>query len=96
MKRLPPAFYFFCLLLLPVRASAAPGATGVERFGSAALDFITGPLGLIVLGIGICLGAYSLIFGSRDGMQRTILIIVGGVLLFSARSIVNFIASASR
>jgi type IV secretory pathway VirB2 component (pilin) len=47
------------------------------------------------VGIGIALGAFSLIFGSRDGMQRTIMIIIGAVLLFSARTIVNFIQSAT-
>ena len=77
-------------------ASAGPGGTGVERFGVSALDFLSGTLGPIVLGIGIAIAAYGLIFGNRDGLQKAVWVIVGGVLLFSVDSVVSFIASASR
>lgn len=83
-------------LSMAAPALAAPGGTGVERFGVTALDFLSGTLGPIVLGLGIAIAAYGLIFGNRDGIQKAVWVIVGGVLLFSVDTIVGFIASASR
>lgn len=83
------------VLLLPRRAWAGP-STGVERFGENALEFLSGTLGPIVLGIGLALAAYSLIFGSRDGLQKVVGVIVAGVLLFSVESVVSFISAATR
>lgn len=76
--------------------AAGPGGTGVERFGATLLDFMSGTLGPIVLGIGIAIAAYGLIFGNRDGLQKAVWVIVGGVLLFSVDSVVSFISGAAR
>jgi type IV secretory pathway VirB2 component (pilin) len=84
------------VMMLTRQALAGPGGTGVERFGETALDFLSGTLGPIVLGLGIAIAAYGLIFGNRDGLQKAVWVIVGGVLLFSVDSVVGFIASASR
>ena len=86
----------WALLTQVTVAYAGPAGTGVERFGATALDFLSGTLGPIVLGLGIAIAAYGLIFGSRDGLQKAVWVIVGGVLLFSVDSVVSFISAASQ
>ena len=44
----------------------------------------------------LAIAAYGLIFGSRDGLQKAVWVVVGGVMLFSAESLVSFIAASSR
>lgn len=85
------------LMLYASPVLAAPGGgTGLERFGNSALDFLSNVLGPIVLGIGIAIAAYSLIFGARDGIQKAVWVVVGGVLLFSVDSLVGWIEGAAR
>lgn len=83
------------LAVLAAPALAAPGGTGIERAGASTLDFLSGTLGPIVLGLGIAIAAYGMIFGSRDAIQKAAYVGIGGVILFSVDSIVGFIASAA-
>lgn len=89
------ALFTILFVSLPMRAFAAPGGTGVETFGRNALQFLSGTLGPIVLGLGLAIAAYGLIFGSRDGLMRAVWVVVGGVMLFSAEGLVSWIQQAS-
>jgi type IV secretory pathway VirB2 component (pilin) len=90
------SFAFLAAFALSRAAYARPGGTGVERAASTALDFLSGTLGPLVLGLGIVIAAYGLVFGNRDGIQKAVWVMVGGVILFSVDSIVAFISSAAR
>ena len=88
--------FLFFAQLLPGLALAAPGGGPLIGFGQAVLDFLTATLGPIVFGIGLAVAAISIVFGSREGLQKAILTVVGGALLFSVGSVVDFVASISR
>ena len=60
------------------------------------LDFLTATLGPIVFGIGLAVAAISIVFGSREGLQKAIFTVIGGALLFSVGSVVDFVASISK
>ena len=79
--------------LVPSVALAFPVGGPLVGFGSAMLDFLTGTLGPIVFGIGLAVAAFSLVFGSRDGLIKAVYAIAGGALLFSVGAVVSFIAS---
>lgn len=87
------------LLLLPGNvAYAAPGAAGpqgIVNFGNALLEFLTGSLGPIVLGLGIVVGALSWAMGSPRGMSIIFGSIGAGVILMNVRGILDFIGSFS-
>jgi type IV secretory pathway VirB2 component (pilin) len=81
--------------ITPGVALAAPGGgEPLVGFGQSVLDFLSGPLAFVIVGIGICIAAISLVMGSRDGLQKAIWALVGGALLFGVDSIVRFIASS--
>ena len=69
-KKTLPLIFIMLVVAAPQLALASPGGTGLETFGSSLLDFLVGTLGPIVLVLGVALAAYSMIFGSRDGMQK--------------------------
>ena len=46
-------------------------------------------------GIGLAIAAFSIFFGSRDGLQRAVLALVAGAILFSAPHIVEWVAGVS-
>ena len=94
-KRLAP-FLITLLLAAPRPSYAGPGGAPLIGFGQTILDFLTGPLAIVVLGLGIAIAAVSMIMGSREGMQKAIFAIIGGGLLFSVHAIVDFVASAAR
>ncbi len=89
------------LLVLTVLCLAAPawasphGSGPLIGFGEEVLNFLTGPLAYVVGGIGICIAAMSLVFGSRDGLVKAMYAIVGAALLIGARQVIEFIASAA-
>ena len=84
------------LLLAPRLALAAPGGpAGVENFGRAILDFLTGTGAVIVFGIGLAVAAWSIILGSRDGLMKAVGTCIGGVILFSIDSIIDFVQGAA-
>jgi len=60
--------------------------------GRSVLEFLSGPLAYVIVGIGICVAAISLVMGSREGLQKAIWALVGGALLFGVDTVVNFIA----
>jgi hypothetical protein len=68
---------------------AAPSQGPVVGFGQSVLDFLTGIIGPIIFGIGLAIAAISIVVGSREGIQRAILTVVGGALLF--RPLVRFV-----
>lgn len=77
----------------PSLALARPGGDApLIGFGQSVLEFLSGPLAYVIVGIGICIAAISLVMGSRDGLQKAIWALVGGALLFGVDSIVRFIA----
>jgi type IV secretory pathway VirB2 component (pilin) len=80
-------------LLAPALALAAPSGGPLIGFGQSVLDFLTGTLGPIVFGIGLAVAAISIVFGSREGLQKAIFTVIGGALLFSVGSVVSFVAS---
>ena len=82
-------------LLLPGVALATPSGGPLVGFGQSVLDFLTGTLGPIVFGIGLAVAAISIVFGSREGLQKAIFTVIGGALLFSVGSVVSFVASIS-
>jgi type IV secretory pathway VirB2 component (pilin) len=86
----------FFVLLLPSLALAAPSGGPLVGFGQSVLDFLTGTLGPIVFGIGLAIAAISIVFGSREGLQKAIFTVIGGALLFSVGSVVDFVASISK
>jgi type IV secretory pathway VirB2 component (pilin) len=81
-----------CTLAAP--AYAKPGETGIERFGTEALEWLTNVIGPLAIAGGIIVAAISAAFGSRDGLQRAFVVVIAGVLIFSAASIVEFIRGA--
>ena len=81
------------VFLVPSLALAFPVGGPLVGFGQAVLDFLTGTLGPIVFGIGLAVAAFSLVFGSRDGLVKAVYAIAGGALLFSVGAVVRFIAS---
>jgi type IV secretory pathway VirB2 component (pilin) len=86
----------FLVLLLPSLALAATTGGPLVGFGQSVLDFLTGTLGPIVFGIGLAIAAISIVFGSREGLQKAIFTVIGGALLFSVGSVVDFVASISK
>ena len=46
-------------------------------------------------GIGLAVAAISIVFGSREGLQKAVFTVIGGALLFSVGSVVSFVASIS-
>jgi len=98
-----PSRHFGCLLAgllaigvsftFPSVAVAAPGGDApLLGFGQSVLEFLSGPLAYVIVGIGICIAAISLVMGSREGLQKAIWALVGGALLFGADTVVKFIA----
>src|SRR5215471_6464364 len=82
---------------LPELANAAPPGGGpLVGFGQSVLDFLSGVLGPIIFGIGLCMAAISLVMGSREGLHRAFYAIIGGALLFSVASIVEFVVRVAR
>ena len=88
--------FLFLVQLLPALAIAAPTGGPLVGFGQSVLNFLTGTLGPIAFGIGLAVAAISIVFGSREGLQKAIFTVIGGALLFSVGSIVDFVASISR
>lgn len=82
--------------LIPSLAFAAPSGGPLIGFGQSVLEFLTATLGPIVFGIGLAVAAISIVFGSREGLQKAIFTVIGGALLFSVGSVVDFVASISR
>jgi type IV secretory pathway VirB2 component (pilin) len=82
-------------LLIPALARATPSGAPLIGFGQSVLDFLTGTLGPIVFGIGLAVAAISIVFGSREGLQKAVFTVIGGALLFSVGSVVSFVASIS-
>ena len=82
---------------IPTVALAGPPGNGpLVGFGQTVLNFLSGTLGPVVFGIGLAMAAISLVMGSRDGVQKAIYTIVGGALLFSVGTIVQFVEMAAR
>jgi type IV secretory pathway VirB2 component (pilin) len=80
-------------LALPLSAYAGtPGDGPLVGFGQSILNFLSGVLGPIVFGIGLCVAGICLAFGSREGMQKAFYAVIGGALLFSVGTIVDFVS----
>ena len=83
----------------PLLAHARPpgGGSGdpLVGFGWDLLDFISGTLGPIILGLGIAIAAVSWILGSRDGLQRAFIAGVGGALLLGVRQVIDWVSAAA-
>jgi type IV secretory pathway VirB2 component (pilin) len=83
---------------LPALASAAvrPGSGApLIGFGESIVDFLTGPLAVVIVAIGICIAAISLVMGSRDGLMKAGYALGGGALLFGVRAVVAFIEATA-
>jgi len=80
------------LTLLPVAAPADPGRAmpGVS-FLDGLLSQLSGPVAMVITGLGIAFGAICWILGSRDGLQKCLYAAVGGGLLFLVKPIVGFL-----
>ena len=87
------SLFLVAALLLPGLAHATPTGGPLVGFGQSVLDFLTGTIGPIVFGIGLAVAAISIVFGSREGLQKAIFTVIGGALLFSVGSVVAFVAS---
>jgi type IV secretory pathway VirB2 component (pilin) len=94
-SRSSSSLFFSTTLLAPAVALATPVGGPLVGFGQSMLDFLTGTLGPIVFGIGLAIAAISIVFGSREGLQKAIFTVIGGALLFSVGSVVSFVASIS-
>lgn len=95
-SRLFSSLFLLVAALTPRLALAAPGGGPLIGFGQSVLDFLTATLGPIVFGIGLAVAAISIVFGSREGLQKAIFTVIGGALLFSVGSVVDFVASIAR
>jgi type IV secretory pathway VirB2 component (pilin) len=85
------------LAMLPAAAGAgSPGGAPLVSFAQSVVEFLTSTLGPLVIIIGVCVGALCWAVGARDGLQRAVYAILGGVLLFSAGAIVDFISRTVR
>ena len=88
--------WLLLFVLVPVTAFASPGSEPLIGFGSKVLDFLTGTFAEIVVMIGLVIAAISVVMGSREGMQKAVFAIIGGALIFSVHTIVNFIHAAAQ
>src|SRR5215471_10304124 len=79
-----------------VALAGGPGGAPLIGFGQAILDFLTGPLAVIVFGLGLVIAAFSLILGSREGLMKAGFAILGGGLLFGVHTVINFVQQAAR
>jgi type IV secretory pathway VirB2 component (pilin) len=95
-----PSVLVSCLVVLAITPAAhagySPGDEPLIGFGTKILDFLTGPLAYVVVGIGLAIAAISLVMGSRDGLSRAFLAIGGGALLFGIHAVINFVQAAAR
>lgn len=82
------------LTTVPMAAHAASSAVPFETFLRSTIDFLTGTIGPLVIILGVVIGAICWILGSRDGFMKCVYAVIGGVILFSASAIVDFIARA--
>jgi len=85
-----PLFAF--VALVPSVAHAEP----LVGFAQSILMFLTGTIGPIVVGIGLAIAAFSLIFGSREGLSKAIWALVGGGMLFAVGSIVSWLTQIAQ
>jgi type IV secretory pathway VirB2 component (pilin) len=95
VKKFPISPSVVSLLVVPLTLSAAHAAPGLGgplvNFGQSILEFLTGTIGPTVVGIGLAVAAFSLIFGSREGFLKAAWAIVGGAMLFGVGSIVDYL-----
>ena len=78
--------------VVPSLAHAEP----LVAFAQSILMFLTGTIGPIVVGIGLAVAAFSLIFGSREGLSKAIWAVVGGGMLFAVGSIVSWLSQIAQ
>jgi type IV secretory pathway VirB2 component (pilin) len=83
------------IVMFPLMAWAGPGGGPLVGFGEQVVDFLTGPLAIIVGIVGIALAAISLLLGNRDGFMKAGYAVVGAAMLFGARQIIDWVASGT-
>ena len=88
-----PRFSAATLLLLTVLPVAARGGGDMPgvKFLDGLLTQLSGPVAMVITGLGIALGAICWILGNRDGLQKCMYAAVGGGLLFLVKPIVGFL-----
>ena len=89
-----PRFSAVTLLLLavlPYAARAGGGAMPGVSFLDGLLTQLSGPVAMVITGLGMALGAICWILGNRDGLQKCMYAAVGGGLLFLVKPIVGFL-----
>ena len=92
-NRFGTALSALALSMVPAAAHAASSnAVPFETFLRSTIDFLTGTIGPLVIILGVVIGAICWILGARDGFMKCVYAVIGGVILFSAGSIVDFIA----
>jgi type IV secretory pathway VirB2 component (pilin) len=78
------------LVFLPAVAWADGTMPGVG-FLESILAQLSGPVAVVVTGLGIAIAAICWILGNRDGLVKAIYAAVGGGLLFLVRPLVSFL-----
>jgi type IV secretory pathway VirB2 component (pilin) len=91
MSARPSFLLSVALLFVPALAFAIPGDGPMVGFAQGVVEFLTATLGPIIFAIGLAVAAISLVFGSREGLQKAFFAVVGGGLLFSVGSVVDFV-----
>ena len=86
---------FLLAWVVPSLAHAG-GGEPLVGFANSILMFLTGTIGPIVVGIGLAVAAFSLIFGSREGLSKAIWAVVGGAMLFGVGSIVSWLSQIAQ
>ncbi len=79
------------LVVLPYVARADGGAMPGVSFLDGILGQLSGPVAIVITGLGIAFGAICWILGNRDGLQKCMYAAVGGGLLFLVKPIVGFL-----
>ncbi len=79
------------LTVLPYAVRADGGAMPGVSFLDGILSQLSGPVAMVITGLGIAFGAICWILGNRDGLQKCMYAAVGGGLLFLVKPIVGFL-----
>lgn len=86
MKRI-----LFYLVLIGIVSFAGPAWADLQSGLRDATDYLINILGAAVFIIGLVWAGISIASGSIQGRDKAIWVIIGGVIIFSSRSIVDLI-----
>lgn len=86
MKRM-----LFCLVLIGVVGFVTPAWADLESGLRQASDYLVNVLGAAIFIIGLVWAGISIATGNAEGRDKAVWVIIGGVIIFSANSIVDLV-----